>query len=313
MHTLSATLGRLAIGAPQAFRNLSMFPLAGPVNGDANYLTLDEAFEASLSRVTEISEGGHVPELAFDNRADKPVLLVDGEELVGARQNRILNITILVGAGKQIVIPVSCVEAGRWAYRTREFRSQQRSLYAGLRAKKMEQVSQSMASTGNRRSNQSAIWDDIAFKQNRMHTASATGSMSDIYEGHHAHLADYQQAFKWTKGQAGAVFAVAGNVMGLELFDSDKTFGKFLAKLVSSYTLDAIEVEANESAAPSLDDVRALIERIKNAKAECYPALGEGEDVRMSGEKLAGGALFVGERVVHLSAFHCGVNCLTPL
>jgi hypothetical protein len=113
MQTLSATLDRLAIGAPQVFRNIAMVPLAGPVNGDAGYLTLDEALDAKLSRVTEVSEGGHVPELAFDNVAHKPVLLVDGEELVGARQNRIL--TILVGAGKKIVIPVSCVEAGRWA------------------------------------------------------------------------------------------------------------------------------------------------------------------------------------------------------
>jgi hypothetical protein len=167
MQTLSATLDRLAIGAPQIFRNLAMVPLAGPVNGDAGYLTLDEALEARLSRVTEVSEGGHVPELAFDNVAHKPVLLVDGEDLVGARQNRILNITILVGAGKKIMIPVSCVEAGRWATLTREFRSEQRNLYAGLCAKKMEQVSFSMKQSGARRGR------DSFRRGGRLHAAAA--------------------------------------------------------------------------------------------------------------------------------------------
>jgi hypothetical protein len=43
--------------------------------------------------------------------------LLDGEELIGAKQNRALNLTILAPAKQVIVIPVSCVEAGRWHLR----------------------------------------------------------------------------------------------------------------------------------------------------------------------------------------------------
>jgi ARG and Rhodanese-Phosphatase-superfamily-associated Protein domain len=35
------------------------------------------------------------------------VLILDGEELVGAKQNRIVNVTILVVTQSEIVIPVS--------------------------------------------------------------------------------------------------------------------------------------------------------------------------------------------------------------
>jgi hypothetical protein len=83
----------------------------------ASSLLLDEALAKNLARVTEVSESGSVPELAFENGSPEKILLVDGDELIGARQNRAVNITILVGAGKKLVIPVSCVEQGRWADR----------------------------------------------------------------------------------------------------------------------------------------------------------------------------------------------------
>jgi hypothetical protein len=39
-----------------------------------------------------------VPQLLFINDAMRPVLLLDGEELVGAKQNRVLNLTVLAPA-----------------------------------------------------------------------------------------------------------------------------------------------------------------------------------------------------------------------
>ena len=45
-------------------------------------------------------------------------------------QNRVLNITILVGAGQKLVIPVSCVEQGRWSWSSRDFESSKRAMYA---------------------------------------------------------------------------------------------------------------------------------------------------------------------------------------
>jgi hypothetical protein len=74
------------------------------------------------ARVTEVSEAGSVPFLQVANGADRPLLLLDGEELIGAEQNRILNTAVLVAAHTEVTIPVSCVEQGRWGYRGRQFR-----------------------------------------------------------------------------------------------------------------------------------------------------------------------------------------------
>ena len=58
-----------------------------------------------------MSEAGSVPYLQAVNKGPWPVLIFDGEELVGAKQNRITNATILVGVGKT-VLPVSLRGAG---------------------------------------------------------------------------------------------------------------------------------------------------------------------------------------------------------
>lgn len=58
-----------------------------------------------------------MPELVVENPLAERVLLYDGEELVGAKQNRIVNVSVLVEAKSSLRIPVSCVEQGRGAGR----------------------------------------------------------------------------------------------------------------------------------------------------------------------------------------------------
>lgn len=199
MQLISTTLDSTQLGEPAQFGNLTLYPLLADSPGTPAYLTLDEAIERKLARVTatvrpeearqgavskdeQLSEQGSVPELFFENLADRDILLADGEELVGARQNRILNISILVAAKKRIVVPVSCVESGRWSYRSRDFASSGRNLYAKARAEKMRHVSASMRHSGERRSDQAALWQSIACKEEALGVSSATHSMGDIYE-----------------------------------------------------------------------------------------------------------------------------------
>ncbi len=46
------------------------------------------------------------------------------------------------------------------------------------------------------------------------------------------------------------------------------------------------------------------MDSVRQAGVEPFAALGEGEDLRLSGEALAGGALVAEDRVVHLAAFN---------
>ena len=114
-------LNQFQIGAEQSYKNLAVFPVLSDYVVPFDYLTLDEALFEDLIEVVEIDEGGSVPELKVINKAKVSVLLLDGEELVGAKQNRVVNTTILLKKESETVIPVSCTEEGRWSYVSEEF------------------------------------------------------------------------------------------------------------------------------------------------------------------------------------------------
>lgn len=311
MPTLAQTLHSLQIAPAVSYGNLAMFPLlrTGPADG-ATYLLLDEALDAGQAEVSEISEQGAVPELRFDNRADRDILLVDGEELVGAKQNRVLNLTLLAPAGDSILIPVSCVGAGRWAWKSRRFASGRRKLHAKARMDKMRRVSESMRESGERARPdvQSAVWQSVEDKMAAFAYRSPTASLHDVYEATEEELARVRATFTAQPRQVGAVFALDGRLVGAELFDAPATFGKLLPKLVDSYAFDAVEGRSGSEAAatavpPSLEEVKALLARIANSQPNTYAAVAKGTDVRIDEASLHAAALIEGERVVHLSAF----------
>jgi len=301
---IGQSLAALKLGQSQTYLNLTLFPLIGYGNSAPRYVLLDEALDGRLVRVTEVSSGGSVPALAFENNSNEAVLLVDGDELIGAKQNRVLNLSILVAGGKRLIIPVSCVEQGRWAYRSSEFQAARRTLFAAARARKAQSVSDALRTRGERRANQSQVWADVAAKADELRVESETLAMSDIYVDRAGQLDTYVRAFHASPAQTGAVVAIGGKVVGLEFFDSAPAFARYLEKLIRAYALDAIDrTEGEPPDAPVGRGARAFLDLVSATHAERFKALGEGEDLRLTGEGIAGGALVTGGRVVHLAAF----------
>ncbi|MCK5767239.1 MAG: hypothetical protein KAH35_02545, partial [Candidatus Atribacteria bacterium] len=111
----------ISFGELQGFKNLQIIPLFTTGEEGPVYLTLKEALEKRVLVVKEVSAEASVPELKVINNADVPVFLLDGEELAGAKQNRVLNTSILVKEKSELIIPVSCTEQGRWSYQTDSF------------------------------------------------------------------------------------------------------------------------------------------------------------------------------------------------
>ena len=144
MDSVRKYISKIELTESTVFRNLTIFAIEGAMDGELDYLTLADAMRLEVARVSEISDGGSVPELLFENSADLPVLIFDGEELVGAKQNRTVNLTILAPAGKTIKIPVSCVEAGRWRHESAHLEISDRHHFARGRAVKNASVSRSM-------------------------------------------------------------------------------------------------------------------------------------------------------------------------
>ena len=310
MPKLKEVAPRVRVGRSISRKNLTIFPLFTQDEiTPATYLPVGAAIRTGAGKVTEISEGGSVPKLAIENLGVIPVLILDGEELIGARQNRIANLTILAPGMKTIPIPVSCVERGRWGYQSgvgnsaREFSESPDVMFHQARAQKMKDVTRSLADFGTRMSDQGGVWNAIGIISNKLGYISPTHAIRDVYENQKNHIDDYLKGIEPQKGQIGAIFAINGCAAGVELFDSAETLATYLPKIVRSYALDAL---ANQTAVSGADESEAeqLLDSILELDAKSFPAVGLGEDLRIESAEICGGALVHDGRVVHLAAFN---------
>jgi hypothetical protein len=238
------------------------------------------------------------------NKSANKILVVDGEELVGAKQNRVVNATFLIAPHAEVIIPVSCVEQGRWAYRSPKFESRKKIMPPGLKGEHQTRVAMSLAMVAGYRSDQAMIWDELAEKSARLRVRSTTGAMADLFEGQEDRLSEYLKVFRLVDCQVGALFSIKDEVVGLECFGHQKTFSKFFQKLVQSYALDALDWAREEKEGQvAAAAVRQFLEGVGRAPKKAYPSLGLGENIRVEGPFVSGAAMVHDGKVLHLSAF----------
>ena len=297
-------LEQAKIGRKQSYKNLAIFPLISTYAVDLDYLLLDEALSEGVIDVVEVGKEGAVPELKVINKSPMMVLILDGEELVGAKQNRIVNTTILIKGNTTTVIPVSCVEQGRWSYESPRFHSEQRIMSSDLRAMKSEQVQFSLRSSGEYRSDQSELWDEIAYKASRRGAESPSMAMAEIYEKDRPSIQEYAGHFRFIDSQVGAVFMINGKVVGMDSFGKPGSFSKVFRKLVESYALDAVDWFEPEKEHKALkSEVTKFMVSSRTAGVESHESVGLGSDCRMESKKITGFALVLDNKIIHLSVF----------
>ncbi len=292
---------------PVTYGALAVIPLLAANVEDPDWQLLDEA--GDHVRVTEVSETGRVPFLKVANGADRPLLLLDGEELIGAKQNRILNTTVLVGAHAEVTIPVSCVEQGRWGYRGRHFRPGAGSLFAAPRARKVSRVNRSLRAGWGHRADQADVWAQLARRASELDVDSPTGAMRDLYERYEADMTAARRALAAQPGQIGALIFMGTRWVGLDLLAGPGLFGRAWARLCAGYVADAIGREPERW---HRLEAASVLETMAGSQTETAPAVGLGEEYRLVSLGLAGAALVALGRVVHVMAFPCGDESQAP-
>ncbi|MBF0529864.1 MAG: hypothetical protein HQK55_11465 [Deltaproteobacteria bacterium] len=309
MERIKTWAASIKLSRKQVCRNLAVFPLLASDPGEPFFLTLDEALAQKAISLTEKSSSGTVSELRLVNSQAKPVLILEGEELMGAKQNRIINATFLIAGNTELEIPVSCVEQGRWNYTSPEFRSGEKLMPASLRQEHQVDLACGLELGLGYRSNQGKIWNKIQQKSKRMKSESDTGAMDIMFENHQDQLADFSKTLRVIELQVGAVFFINGRPAGLDLFCFPDTWAKFFDKLVKSYALDALdwmEDSVNPTVSPFM--ARRFLTAAMTSPGKGYPSVGLGENLRFDSRQVNGAALIVQNQVLHLSAFSKNEN-----
>ena len=216
------------------------------------------------------------------------MLLYEGEEVLGAQQNRTFDVSVLVGPRSELHVPVSCVEAGRWdgSRHDESFSPAPQAAYPALRNLKNRAARARLAAGMEPRAQQGAVWDEVANKSARMDVASATGAMHDIYDGRRERLAEFHDAVRLHDARTGALVLVAGEPVVLDHVSRPEVFAALHAPLVQGYALDALEArdagppDVTETAQPFLD--RVLVARITE-----HDGIGRGRDVRFARSRVS--------------------------
>jgi ARG and Rhodanese-Phosphatase-superfamily-associated Protein domain len=308
----------VSVGEIESAEGLSIVPLIGKEQDNPCYRLFDETGVPGFC-VKEVDEAGSVTSLVAENDTSDRVLLLDGQQLIGCKQNRIVNMTILVPAKRCTPLPVSCVEHGRWSYdRRREqnnpevpcepapvMRSPRRGTPVSVRARKSERMSTSLHEYGQSNADQSAVWRDVEEFGRALRSCSATGSLMDHCEQIRRKLESFVSNVRMPDNAVGLMVFEGERLVGVDLFDKSETLHAFATQLLQSYAAQWIAAEGANHHAVAKESATSALHQIGNQsgwKEEKSP--GEGSDWRLLSPAFSACALvWNDDAIVHLQAF----------
>lgn len=277
---------------PQVYKNMAIIPIRTPKSYKLDILTLKKGFELGLAEVKEC-EHSTVNTLVVKNNSVTPLLLVDGEEIVGGDQNRIVNATILVAPTSETKIPVNCTEHGRWGYK-HEF--EQSEYIANFRTRSAKEFA-----SRNDMNTQQAVWDSIEELEVDRSFSSPTQAMTESYDNLKVDLNDALSNFSIEEGQNGIVIIVDGEIKGFEILLNPEIYKEYHEKILKSYLID---IDINDSVFTISNDLAEdLIADALDSDSKSIPNTGLEEVFEFENSEGLGKIYAYQDELVHMSYF----------
>ncbi|MCB0728651.1 MAG: hypothetical protein KDD00_14405 [Ignavibacteriae bacterium] len=271
------------------------------------YISLSEALKKKYAEIKEVSEAGSVNNLVFVNKSDEFIFLSDGDILSGAKQNRVLNTSVLAAPRSTVTIPVSCVEAGRWRYNKTDFTDSEYSAPAYMRSSKAKTVKNNLLLQKSFSANQSEVWEDVRSYENSMGFFSKTSNLSDVYENRKGDINDFIKSFKPEPEMNGMAVFIHNRLLNLEIFNRENIFSEYFSKLLRSAAFEAMNLKDAENKlteAEALYKTNDFMDNISNLKFDIHKGVGAGEERRFESKDMTGFELSYDEKMIHFVALN---------
>jgi hypothetical protein len=286
-------------------RGLGVVQLATADRDTLEYISSSGAIKAGELEIVEVNEAGSVNTLIVINRAGSLVFLLDGEILHGAKQNRVVNSSVLLAPRSKTLLPVSCVERGRWGFISSSFTSAEFTAPQGLRAEKARHVSASLKLNEGHTADQSRIWDRVSEYHTQQGVHSATDSLSDLYGKKEAEFEGFIKGFEaFPEGNGMAVF-FGKDLLSIDLFNRAEVYREYFPKILRGIAAEIFQSEREGAGlAEAEGSYRALdfLDHFEGLELEEFPGVGLGREKRFDLPGMTGFELGFEGRMVHLAA-----------
>jgi hypothetical protein len=296
----------ITLGTPVHIGNTAFVPLLldGAEVDNSAYCVLDQALEAGTTKVTEISDQGSVREILVSHHGKGFLLLLDGEQVIGAKQDRIFNASFLIAPGSEVVVPVSCVERGRWGLRSddpgRDFGSSETTFVGSARGKKLRRVARNAVTHGGWDADQHTVWTDVQGYLTSSGVRSRTSAFSDAYQANIRRTLSAVSYLEPCERQVGLAVVRNNRLVGLDIVAAPSLYLRIWKKLARG-ALAEVDPSRTVVQRPA-EVVRRVCMAWKQAQLREQVAPGCGTTLHGMGETVAFGALRHEGKILHLMA-----------
>jgi hypothetical protein len=314
VHSYLGTVGLLDVSVAG---NIAIVQLGGTDPRYPSVMPYSTAHEKGLVEITERKGSVSVPEIEACNNSGECVLILEGEVLLGAKQNRTLNTTVLLPPKSTTVVPVSCVERGRWSGTAEPFRPSGTFVTPDIRGIKSMAVLCSLTKMGTYRSNQAEVWEEVSARISNAKIRTATQDYSAFEARAARDAGEALNHFQRRTGAVGVVGFIGARIVGCDILPNPGVFAQYFDQLVRSYSLDG----GYSKSGPARDvnyaeESGRFLARLRDAETKSFASPGLGTsvqfrslrpaDVATEGGSVCGSALIHDGCIIHLGAFSGG-------
>lgn len=281
-------LRHLSLAERQNYENMTVVPILSDTNTPFDVLDLKEGLKMGLVKIEEC-DNSNIEQVKLKNNSISPLILLDGEEIAGSLQNRIISQTMIIAPKSEIKIPVNCSEKGRNTYKS-EFHYSNYMANSNTRRKKVY---------NKNKLRQNVVWSFIDDLEKDKNTCSKTNALRDSYEKNKYDIDSYLKHFKMENNQIG-VICIVENKVGLEIFNNHSLYEKYNEMLLRSYIIDSSNKEKINISNKELENILDSINDDSFIKKE---AVGLGKYYKISNSYGNGHILIYENNMVHASFF----------
>lgn len=215
------------------------------------FRTAAPALESGDFVIKEVRQEGAVNTLLAINHSGDYLLLTDMDLLKGAKQNRVVNTSVLIAPQSKSEINVSCVERSRWSYDSPTFKPAPGAMDSKMRAAKAhslrDDAKHKMSGT------QSKIWGMINKEMEISNMYSPTEDYNSILESK-AKSRTGNYSFKLDKSCNGLAVFDGKKLLAFDIFGNREAYQHYFEQLSN----DALSRMRSETKVGAIEEAEAF-------------------------------------------------------